>query len=207
MKRSEFMSSNPLSPESGALSHSQVGNDVLLDQIAAELYHITSMLLGEGENTIGIVEDAVTRLDLHLSSNLELTRHNARLDAASRAIVLLAQSDPAAFAAPAEDSGPASCIEDEELDAAGVSRAELERMLTGPDQQHLRSWLESLSDSTRVVFVLRAVAGASSGEVAGVLAEYGGQQAQDWTPGAVGAIFRQGLCSLASQLLHASNAI
>lgn len=207
---------NPLSPENGPLPDitnlvpvgaPAAGNDLLLDGIAAGLYHFTSMLLGEGEDTIGIVEEVVTRIDLHTGETTEIATHNARLDAASRSVALLAHRDPAAFAALAEDSGPASCIEDEELDAAGVSRVELERMLTSSDQQHLRGWLESLPDSLRVIFVLRAVSGASSPEVAGVLAENGGPQAQNWTPGSVGATFRQALCSLASQLLHASNAM
>jgi hypothetical protein len=206
---------SPLSPENGPLpgitsgapvNASTAGNDLLLDGIAAGLYHFTSMLLGEGEDTIGIVEEVVTRIDLHAGETMEIATHNARLDAAGRAVALLAHRDPAAFAVSAEDSGPASCIEDEELDAAGVSRVELEHMLTGSDQRHLRGWLESLPDSLRVIFVLRAVAGASSPEVARVLAEHGGPQAQDWTPGAVGSTFRQALCSLASQLLHASNA-
>jgi hypothetical protein len=206
---------SPLSPESGprpdtldsSPERAATSNDVLLDGIAAGLYHFTSMLLGESEETIGIVEQVVTRIDLHTAETIQVVTNNARLDAAARAVALLAHRNPSAFAAPVEDSGPASCIEDEELDAAGVSRAELERMLTSSDQQHLRGWLESLPDSLRVIFVLRAVAGASSPEVAGLLAEYGGPQAQNWTPGAVGATFRQGLCSLASQLLHASNAL
>jgi DNA-directed RNA polymerase specialized sigma24 family protein len=68
-------------------------------------------------------------------------------------------------------------------------------MITGPDNHRLRNWLESLSLSLRVIFVLRAVAALSSTEVAGLL---------DWPPDAVRSIFRQALCSLASQLLQAS---
>jgi DNA-directed RNA polymerase specialized sigma24 family protein len=97
-----------------------------------------------------------------------------------------------------------SCIEGDELDAAGVTSAELEEMITGPDNQRLRNWLEGLSLPLRVVFVLRAVAGLTSAEVAGQLAENGGTQAENWTPDAVRSTFRQALCSLASQLLHAT---
>jgi hypothetical protein len=210
------MPSNPLSSDSktfpdktlaDTLDGQPVSNDVLLDQIAAELYHVASMILGEGEDTVRIVEEAVTQLDLTSAGNQDRIRHDARLAVAGEAVALLGQRNPADFVAPGENAGPVSCIEDDELDAAGVSRAELERMLTGPDQQHLRGWLEGLSVSLRVIFVLRAVAGLSSGEIAGVLGEHGGAQAQDWTPDAVRTEFRQGLCSLASQLLHASNAM
>jgi hypothetical protein len=49
------------------------------------------------------------------------------------------------------------------------------------------------------------VAGLSAAETAGLLAEHGGPQAANWTPDAVRELFRQGLCSLASQVLHASH--
>jgi hypothetical protein len=56
----------------------------------------------------------------------------------------------------------------------------------------------------RTVFVLRAVAGLSAVETASLLKAHGGPQAASWTPEATREVFRQGLCSLASQLLHAS---
>ncbi|HZL50648.1 MAG TPA: hypothetical protein VFC37_06835, partial [Terracidiphilus sp.] len=58
----------------------------------------------------------------------------------------------------------------------------------------------------RTVFVLRAVAGFTAAETAGLLAEYGGPQAAGWNADGVRAVFRQGLCSLASQLIQASAA-
>jgi hypothetical protein len=56
----------------------------------------------------------------------------------------------------------------------------------------------------RVTFVLRAIAGLGSAEVAGLLADFGGPAAENWTPASVRTIFRQALCSLAAQLLHAT---
>jgi hypothetical protein len=55
-----------------------------------------------------------------------------------------------------------------------------------------------------VIFVLRAVAGFSAHDTAAMLAEHGGKGAQGWSADAVREIFRQGLCSLASQLIHAT---
>jgi hypothetical protein len=40
----------------------------------------------------------------------------------------------------------------------------------------------------------------------GLLAEHGGPQAAGWNADGVRAVFRQGLCSLASQLIQASAA-
>ncbi len=173
------------------------GWDGLLEKIAAELYRIGSMLLGEGEQTILLIEQAVTEVDIPSCSNHVEARHKARLTLAAEAVAILQQRDPASLIAPAHEDGPVSCIEDDDLDAAGVSSAELEEMLTGPDNHRLRNWLEGLSVSLRVIFVLRAVAGLSSPEVAGLLG---------WTPDAVRSTFRQALCSLASQLLQATTA-
>jgi hypothetical protein len=182
------------------------GWDELIEHIAAELYRIGSMLLGEGEETIGIIEQVVTHADISACEDHVAARHSSRLLLAAEAIGVLHDRDASALAAPeAGDSGPASCIEDDELDAAGVSAAELEAMLTGPDNHRLRNWLEGLAVSQRVIFVLRGVAVLNSAEVAGLLGEHGGPAAQDWTPDAVRSGFRQALCSLASQLLHASN--
>jgi DNA-directed RNA polymerase specialized sigma24 family protein len=179
--------------------------DGLLEKIAAELYRISSMLLGEGEESIRLIEQVVATVDLPACRDHVEARHNARLALGAQAIALLASRDASAFTAPAEDdSAPMSCIEDDDLEAAGVTPDELERMISGREGRRLRDWLEGLSVLLRAVFVLRAVAGLSSPEVAGLLAEHGGASAQDWTPDAVRSTFRQALCSLASQLIHAT---
>jgi hypothetical protein len=79
-------------------------------------------------------------------------------------------------------------------------------MLSGPDRDRVRNWLAELPTTLRTVFALRAVAGLTASETASLLAEHGGAAAAGWTPASVREIFRQGLCSLASQLLHASTA-
>lgn len=169
--------------------------DVLLEKIAGEIYGIASMLLGEGEEAIGLIERVVTNADLPTCCDQAEARHKARLLLAADAITVLGQRDSASLAAPLDDSGPAGCIEDDDLSAAGVTPDELEQMIAGPESHRLRDWLEGLSVSLRVIFVLRAVAALSSVEVAGLLAKYGGPKAAEWTPEAVRGGFRQALCS------------
>jgi hypothetical protein len=77
-------------------------------------------------------------------------------------------------------------------------------MLAGPDRDRLRNWLQNLPVDVRTVFALRAVAGLTAPETADLLAEHGGPKASGWTADAVRSMFRQGLCSLASQLIQAS---
>lgn len=222
---SSFVPEEPLHPEGAAFFERVTGMldgqphdpvaveaalsdwDGLLEKIAAELYRISSMLLGEGEESIRLIERVVATVDLPACHDHVEARHNSRLALGAQAVALLAGRDPSALAAPAEgESGPVSCIEDDDLSAAGVTPDELEQMISGPEGHRLRDWLEGLSSSLRTVFVLRAVAGLSSTEVVGLLAEHGGPSALDWTPDAVRSTFRQALCSLASQLIHATAA-
>lgn len=191
---------------STSLSGQTAGSDgaLRMEQLAADLYHITSMLLGEGEDAIALVEKAIAQAD-GSAANADEAVQTLRRRLAGEAIALLAARDAQSLAAPEIDnSGPVSCIEGDELDAAGVTSAELEAMLTGPDNAHLRAWIESLPVTLRAIFVLRAIAGFSSAETAGLLGDFGGPAAEAWTPEGVRTIFRQALCSLAAQLLHAT---
>jgi hypothetical protein len=203
---SEMLDGQPKEP--AVVEAALIQWDGLLETIATELYRISSMLLGEGEEAIGLIENVVANIDLHACSNHSEARHRSRLLLAADAISVLRERDSAAnslsLAASAEEFGPSSCIEDDDLSAAGVTPDELEHMISGPDSHRLRDWLEGLSVSLRVIFVLRAVAGLSSGELAALLAEHGGPAAENWTPDGVRSSFRQALCSLASQLIHAT---
>uniref|UniRef100_E6Q092 Uncharacterized protein n=1 Tax=mine drainage metagenome TaxID=410659 RepID=E6Q092_9ZZZZ len=174
---------------------------LVLEEVAGELYHIGSMLLGDGEETIRLIERAVATAEIPSCCDGDQAMHSARVALAAASIELLEDRDPSTLAAPKGDFGLPNCIGDDDLSAAGVTAAELETMLAGPGRQRLRGWLEELPVVERVIFVLRAVAGLSTPEVAGLLALHGGKAAQGWMPEAVSNLFRQALCSLASQLL------
>jgi DNA-directed RNA polymerase specialized sigma24 family protein len=195
-----MMSTRSVSPSEKS-AREDIGSNALLEEMAGELYRVAAMLLGEGEAAIELVEQTLVTADIS-SHDPAIARKNGYLTLAGAAIDRIHSDDAQALTAPQGDFAPAGCIGDDDLDAAPVTPAELDRMLNGSDQEHLRGWLEGLSTPLRVIFVLHAPAGLSVPEVAGLLAENGGDAAQDWTPDAVRAIFRQALCSLASQLLH-----
>jgi DNA-directed RNA polymerase specialized sigma24 family protein len=178
------------------------GMDDMFDKIAVGLYSLASMLVGEGEDGARLVEEAIATAELSLSGDAREARQNSRRALAAAAIQTLAVRDPAALAAPQGLVHARTCIDDEDLDAAAEYGEELERMIAGSDRDRVREWLESLPTELRTIFVLRAVAGFTATETAALFQAYGGPQAQGWTADAVREIFRQGLCSLASQLLH-----
>jgi hypothetical protein len=178
----------------------------MFDLIAVGLYNLASMLVGEGEDSVRLVETAVANAEVEACDSAEKAGKASRAALCSAALELIARRDPSSLTAPAGVPPPSTCIEDDELDAVGVSAAELERMLSGPDRGRVRKWLAELPAALRTVFALRAVAGFTAAETAALLTEHGGATAAGWTPESVREIFRQGLCSLASQLLHASTA-
>lgn len=180
------------------------GMDGMFDRIAAGLYSIASMLVGEGEDSIQLVETAVANAEISACANAEEARQSSRRALAMAAIEMIAERNPAILAAPEDLEHAVTCIEDEDLDAAGDAREELEQMIAGPDRDRVRQWLESLPTALRTIYVLRAVAGLSPPEIAELLAAHGGSRAAGWNAEAVRELFRQALCSLASQLIQAT---
>ncbi|MFZ0746191.1 MAG: hypothetical protein WAM85_17415 [Terracidiphilus sp.] len=182
------------------------GLDDVFDAIAAGLYNLASMLVGEGEEGVRLVETTIATAEISACSDAAQARMSSRRALCTAAIEILDRRQPGCLSAP-EDLEPVStCIEDDDLDAAGVSGEELETMMAGPDRDRVRNWLASLPTEARVIFVLRAVAGFSSAETAAMLKSHGGEGAAGWTAEMVRGVFRQGLCSLASQLIHATTA-
>lgn len=176
--------------------------DSLIDQFAAGLYSLASMLLGEGEDSAGCVEAAIAGTEVAGEDNANRTRQNSRRALAVAAIEALARRDASSLGAPEDLAPSVTCIDNDDLDAAAEYGQELERMIAGPHRDRVREWLESLATPVRTVFVLRAVAGFSPAEIATLLAGHGGRLAAGWSAGQVRELFRQGLCSLASQLLQ-----
>lgn len=180
------------------------GMDAMFDRIAAGLYTLGSMLVGEGEESVRLVEQTIATVDTSACGDALQSRQSCRRALSAAAIEMLSRRDPGGLAAPANAPPPSTCIEDDDLDAASVSHAEFERMIAGPDRDRVREWLAMLPTSLRTVFVLRVAAGLTADETAALLSAHGGAAAAGWTAGAVRETFRQGLCSLASQLIHAS---
>ncbi len=180
------------------------GMEEMFEMIAAGLYSLASMLVGEGEESERLVETAIANAEESVCHDPQEARKSIQRALATAALDLLAQRGPESLAAPKGLAPAASCIEDDSLASAGISTEELQRMIGGPERDRGRKWLASLPTAMRSVFVLRAVAGFTAAEAAALLEAHGGPQAAGWTPEAVREVFRQGLCSLASQLIHAS---
>jgi len=205
------LSSEPLSTPTGgcpepdaeqAVQRAQM--NAVLDKIAAELYNLASMLVGESEECVKLVEAAIDKAEISACQNPRAARKSIGRALCKGGVALLASRDAESLKAPDMAAYPATCIEDDDLESAGISLQQLEQMFYGPDRERVRNWLAELPQAAHAVFVMRAVASLTQAETAGILAEFGGPKAAGWKPESVREVFREGLCSLASQLLHAS---
>ncbi len=190
--------------DEATVTQALTGMDAMLDAIAAGLYTLASMLVGEGEDGIRLVETAVATTDVVPCGDVARGRQSIRKALVSAALELMVKRNPGCLAAPEGVQAATGCIDDDDLEAAGVSKGDLERMMAGPDRARVRTWLEKLPTALGTVFVLRAVAGFPAAETARLLAAHGGPTAAAWNADAVRTAFRMGLCSLASQLLLSS---
>ena len=178
--------------------------DELLDRAAATLYNLASMLVGEGEESIALIEKAVATAEVSHCEDPEQARIDSLFALCRGAAELLEKRNPGCLAAPVSVEHIVTCLDDDDLESAGIKREVLDRMFAGPERERVRTWLESLSTATRTIFVMRAVGGVCNPNTARLLNEATGATTVLWTPEAVSEIFRQGLCSLATQLLQAS---
>jgi DNA-directed RNA polymerase specialized sigma24 family protein len=180
------------------------GLQEIVELVASGLYSLASMLVGEGADSEQLVETAIANAEISVCQNPQEAIQSSQRALSAAALDLLAGRDQESFIAPEGLTPSSICIDDDDLAAAGISRDELKSMISGSDRDRVRKWLASLPTAMRSIFVLRAVAGFSAVETAGLLKTHGGPQATAWSPEAAREVFRQGLCSLASQLLHAS---
>lgn len=181
------------------------GWDEMFEVIAAGLYSMASMLVGEGEESVRLVETAVATADISACEDAVQARKSSRLALCRAALEVLDRRVPGCLAAHKGLQPTTTCIQDDDLDTGAVSSKELAKLIAGPEKDRVRSWLTGLPATFRVVFVLRAVAGFTSPEVAELLVFHGGPAAAGWIAADVREVFRQALCSLASQVIHATN--
>jgi DNA-directed RNA polymerase specialized sigma24 family protein len=172
----------------------------IFELVAAGLYSLASMLVGEGEESGRLVEEAISTAQVSPCADPQEARRSSRRALAVAALELLARRCPGCLAAPQGLATATTCIEGDDLGSAGISTGDLKSMISGPERGRVREWLDGLPAWIRTVFVLRAVAGFTAAETAELLKLHGGATASAWTPATVSEVFRQGLCSLASQV-------
>jgi hypothetical protein len=173
---------------------------------AVELYQLAALMLGDEGDALNLVEETVSQAEIDPCEQEDVAVDLARHQLIAAAVEKMKLTDPQAFVAPAApDAAHQTCIEDDDLSAAGLTSADLAQMLSGTGRDELRSWLEQLPLAQRAIFVQRAVLGWGNGETAETLKQ-GSDSTSGWQPQQVSDAFRQALCSLANSLVHSAAA-
>lgn len=193
-------------------------------EAAEDLFHLAILLLSDEMEAVEVVEEFVAGLEVNKSADCETSRirmvqqdgsqtemfvtkankheaqHASKRRLAELSLLRIAKRGVNVLAVPdAAAKCRTRCMDCEDLSSSGISPSEFDDVLHGVRRAHARQWLEGLNPVDRSIFVLRATADFSSEETAELLGPIG---AGGWTPEAVSEVYRAGLCSLASQVLH-----
>jgi DNA-directed RNA polymerase specialized sigma24 family protein len=176
-------------------------NDTALFESAArELYQTAALFVGDETDAMKLVEETVASVEMDPCADGEAARSAASGDLVQRALARLVALHPADMH-PTAAADLGGCVETDDLSAAGITREQLDGLLSGSDRLRMRQWLEGLRPVERSVFVMRAVLGGSGTQAADLLQRTTGDS---WTEAQVGGAYRAALCSLASSLVHST---
>lgn len=175
------------------------------EHTALELFQLASLLVGDQEQALRLVEECVSASDLDPCAADTGAEERVRGKLTESALEWMQKRAPESFAVEDSAEPTGGCVETDDLEAAGFSSEKLAEMLSGGQRQKLRAWLDELPMAQRAVFVLRAVLGRNNQTAAEAIRRVCGSQG--WTPEYVSVVFRSALCSLANQLAHWGSAV
>ncbi len=173
---------------------------VQLEAEVRELFQTAALMLGDETAALELVEQSVAAVEMDPCADGAAARVSYGRELVQRALGRVAAQYPDQMQ-PAATIDLGGCVETDDLGAAGITRQQLEELLSGSSRQRMRQWLESLGPVERSVFVLRAVLGRSSADAASLLSN---TTSATWNETHVGGAYRSALCSLASALVHSA---
>lgn len=177
------------------------GGDVVLktEDAALEMYRFAALMLGSEIEAQRLIEETVATVDVDPCADPAAAKGLVRERVIEGTLEIMHRQDPAAFAEVPRAEAASGCIED---DSPALSEADWSHLIAGAGRRMLREWLSRLSQVQRAVFVQRAVLGSTNADTAKAINRIA--RPSVWTPEAVGSLFRQALCSLASAMVHAA---
>jgi hypothetical protein len=178
-----------------------------VEDSAMELFQTAALILGQEQEAVSVIEEVVGALKADPCVDPQGAYRETRELVIAASLQRLAHHSAGGLDAgvAADEVSPSTCIESDDLSAAGLNTKQLEGLVGGPGNR-LRGWLDQLSPALRAVFVLRAVLGQGNLDAATALRQSGSAGAEGWTAAKVSLVFRQALCSLANSLVHAGAA-
>jgi DNA-directed RNA polymerase specialized sigma24 family protein len=172
------------------------------ENAALEMVRFAALMLGSEAEAVRLVEDTVAAVEVDPCADPCVAKGLVRDGVLHRALEILHRQDPASFHDVPATGAVSHCLEDE--GEAPLSGPEISALVAGAGRRSLRDWLSRLSGAQRAVFVQRAVLGQDNAATATAINRLA--RPAIWSADAVGRVFRQALCSLASSLVHSASA-
>src|ERR1039458_141020 len=123
------MSQEAASPFNGLMPDPDpAGLKEIFELVAAGLYSLASMLVGEGEESARLVVETIASAQVSPCADPQNARRCSRRALAIAALKLLAQPCPGCVDAPQGLMTATPCMESDDLASAGISTGELEGM-------------------------------------------------------------------------------
>jgi hypothetical protein len=176
------------------------GSDAVLqaENAAIEMYRFAALMLGSESEALRLVENTVSSFEIDPCADPLAAKGIVQDRVLAGALEIMHRHDPASFEqVPTAEGG---CLNDET--SSPLSAAQIAELVAEAGKNGLRNWLDLLSQAQRAVFVQRAVLGQDNAATATAINRFA--RPAEWTADAVGRLFRQALCSLASSLVHAA---
>lgn len=168
------------------------------ENAAIETWHFAALMLGSESDAMHLVENTFASVEVDPCADPSIARSLVRDRVLQGALAMMHREDPSSFAS-IPSASPSPCLRDDEgLPLSGV---EISELVSGSGRGRLREWLGHLTYAQRAVFVQRAILGQDNAATASAINRI--SRSAIWTPEAVGSLFRQALCSLASLFSHA----
>lgn len=176
------------------------GSDAVVkaENAALEMYRFAALMLGSETEAVRLVEDTVASVEVDPCADPCAAKGLVRDRVLQGALEILHRQDPASFHALPAAGAASACLDEENSEP--ISGPELSALVEGAGRRSLRDWLNRLSGAQRAVFVQRAVLGRDNAATASAINALA--RPAIWTADAVGRLFREALCSLASSLVH-----
>lgn len=168
------------------------------EHAAVEVYRFAALMLGNEVEALRLVENTVASVEIDPCADPRTAKGLVRERVLDGALAIMHRQDPVSFGDLPPVEAASGCIEDD--GAAALSGEQLSELMTVAGRGPLREWLNRLTQAQRAVFVQRAVLGRTNADTAKAINRIA--RPSIWTAEAVGSLFRQALCSLASALVH-----
>ena len=172
------------------------------ENAAVEMYRFAALMLGSEAEALRLVENTVTAFEIDPCADPSAAKGIVRERVLQGALEIMHRQDPASFAQVPTAAPASACLEGD--NAGPLSGDQIAEIVAGAGRGSFREWLDHLSQAQRAVFVQRAVLGQDNAATASAINRLA--RPAVWTDDAVGRLFLQALCSLASSLVHAAPA-